>query len=127
MSDTHLIRATYDTTVIGNVIAIRDSGSGKSVTNDAENVVSDLAKAGFNLADYRIIYRDTRGVWDEMVIRAERFAGFSSINEHDLTAALAKVGAAAGSCTGPVDGDGQPCRFRNHYYCEKCKTDWQDD
>ena len=74
MSNTSLIGATYDTTVIGNVIAIRDSGSGKSVTNDAENVVSDLAKAGFNVADYRIIYRDTRGIWDEIVVRDGRFS-----------------------------------------------------
>ena len=39
-----------------------------------------------------MIYRDTRGIWDELLVnRTGRFAGFSSINERDLAAALAKL------------------------------------
>jgi hypothetical protein len=85
------LRAVYSRSVHGNVIAIIDHDDGKSVTNDAENVIRDL-EANFDLSKYRVIYRDTRGIWDEMLVdRTGRFAGFSSINERDLPAALAKL------------------------------------
>jgi hypothetical protein len=84
-------RAIYSHTVHGNVIAIIDYDQGRSVTNDAENVIADLA-ACFDLSRYRVIYRDTRGIWDELLVdRTGRFAGFSTINERDLPSALAKV------------------------------------
>jgi hypothetical protein len=84
-------RAIYSYTVNGNVIAIIDHDQGKSVTNDADNVIADLA-ACFDLLLYRVIYRDTRGIWDQMLVdRTGRFAGFSSINERDLPAALTKI------------------------------------
>jgi hypothetical protein len=39
-----------------------------------------------------VIYKDTRGVWDEILVdRTDHFAGLSSINERDLPAALAKL------------------------------------
>ena len=73
------------------MIAIVDHDGGKSVTNDAENVIADLA-ANFDLSKYPVIYQDTRGIWDEMLIdRTGRFAGFSSINERDLPTALARL------------------------------------
>jgi hypothetical protein len=84
-------RAIYSRTVHGNVIAIIDHDQGKSVTSDAENVIADLA-ASFDLSKYRVIYRDTGGIWDEMLVdRTGQFAGFSSINERDLPAVLAKL------------------------------------
>jgi hypothetical protein len=84
-------RAVYSHTVHGNVIAIIDHDAGKSVTNDADNVIADLA-ANFDLAKYRVIYQDTRGIWDELLVdRTGRFAGFSSINERDLPMALARL------------------------------------
>ena len=84
-------RAIYSRTVHGNVIALIDHDQGKSVTNDAENVIADLA-ASFDLSQYRVIYRDTRGIWDELLVdRTGHFAGFSSINERDLPVALAKL------------------------------------
>jgi hypothetical protein len=86
------LRAVYSRAVYGNVIAIIDHDEGKSVTNDAENVINDLTRQGFDLSQYRVIYRDTRGIWDQMLIdRTGHFAGFSSINERDLPAALAKL------------------------------------
>jgi hypothetical protein len=84
-------RAIYSRTIHGNVIAIIDHDAGKSVTNDAENVIADL-HASFDLSKYRVIYQDTRGIWDEMLVdRTGRFAGFSSINERDLPTALARL------------------------------------
>jgi hypothetical protein len=39
-----------------------------------------------------VIYKDTRGIWDQLLVdRTGRFAGFTSINERDLPAALAKL------------------------------------
>lgn len=51
----------------------------KSVTNDAENVVEEINK---NFPDKRIIYRDTLGVWDEIVIdRRRSYAEFAPYTE----------------------------------------------
>jgi len=85
-------RSAYSRAVHGNVIAIIDHDGARSVTNDAENVVNDLARDGFDLSQYQVIYRDTRGIWDQILVdRIGRFAGYSSINERDLVAALTKV------------------------------------
>ena len=85
------LRAVYSYTTHGNIIAIIDHDQGKSVTNDAENIIADLA-ACFDLSKYRVIYRDTRDVWDQLLVdRTGHFAGFSSLNARDLPAALAKL------------------------------------
>jgi hypothetical protein len=84
-------RSVYSRTVHGNVIAIIDHDAGRSVTNDAENVIADLA-ADFDLSKYHVIYRDTRRIWDQILVdRTGHFVGFSSINERDLPAAIAKL------------------------------------
>jgi predicted alpha/beta hydrolase len=88
-------RAAYSYTVHASVIAIVDHDEGRSVTNDAANVIQNLAAQGFDLAQYRVIYRDTRGIWDELKTENGRFAGYASINETDLEAALAKLDRAA--------------------------------
>jgi hypothetical protein len=86
------LRAVYSLAVHGNVIAITDHDGGRSVTNDAENVIADLARQGFDLSRHPVIYQDTRGIWDQLLVdRTGRFAGFSCLNERDLGAALAKV------------------------------------
>jgi hypothetical protein len=85
-------RSVYSYRVFDRVIAVIDHDKGRSVTNDADNVIKDLAKKGFDLSQYRVIYKDTRGIWDQMLVdRTGHFAGFKSINERDLPAALAKL------------------------------------
>jgi hypothetical protein len=85
-------RAVYSYAVHGNVIAIIDHDSGRSVTNDADNVIADLVSRGFDLWRYHVIYRDTRGIWDQILVdRTGCFAGFSSINERDLPSAIARL------------------------------------
>ena len=85
-------RSVYSHTVHANVIAIVDHDGGRSVTNDVDNVIDDLSQQGFDLLKYRIIYRDTRGIWDQLLVdRTGHFAGFSSINERGLSAALARL------------------------------------
>jgi hypothetical protein len=83
-------RALFRHVVYDGVIAIFGSDEGRSLTNDANLVVKTLA-GKFDLSKYRVIYRDTRGIWDEMLVRDGRFAGFASINERDLEAALVKI------------------------------------
>jgi len=85
-------RSIYSHSVHGNVIAIIDHDQGRSVTNDAENVIADLFRQGFDLSRYQVIYRDTRGIWDQLLVDSTgHFAGFSSINERDLATALGKI------------------------------------
>ena len=86
------MRAVYSRAIHGNVIAIIDHDGPRSVTNDADNVIADLVSQGFDLSHYHVIYKDTRGIWDQILVdRTGHFAGFSSINERDLSAALAKL------------------------------------
>ncbi|MEX3556324.1 MAG: hypothetical protein VB131_07160 [Burkholderia gladioli] len=66
-----------------------------SVTNDIERVLADIKGEGVPLGSYRVIYRDTMGVWDEVVLNDDgMFRAFKSINEQQLDAALAKVQTA---------------------------------
>ena len=48
------VRAVYSCAYC-HVIAIIDHDGGLSIANDAENVVGDLARQGFDLTKYRII------------------------------------------------------------------------
>jgi hypothetical protein len=86
-------RAKFSTSTHGHVIAVVDKDEGRSVTNDADAVIACLA-TNFDLSKYRVIYRDTRGVWDEILVRDGRFADFRSINERELHKALAKINGA---------------------------------
>lgn len=45
-----------------------------SVTNDAENVVSDVLKI---FGELRIVYRDSQGSWDELLHDGVKFTGFA--------------------------------------------------
>lgn len=85
------LRAVYSCTTYGDVIAIIDHCQGKSVTNDAESVIADLA-ARFDLSKYRVIYKDSLGTWDQLLVdRTGHFAGFSSLNARDLPEVLDKL------------------------------------
>jgi hypothetical protein len=83
-------RATFTCRAYEKVIAVTDLCRGRSVTNDAEAVIAQLAE-NFDLSGYRVIYRDTRGIWDELCVRDGRFDGFRSINERELEAALLRI------------------------------------
>lgn len=86
------MRAVYSRTVHGSVIAIVDHNGPRSVANDAGNVIADLIAQGFDLSRYQVIYQDTRGTWDQLLVdRTGHFAGFSCLNARDLPAALAKL------------------------------------
>jgi len=84
-------RASYTWETRGDVICITDHDRGRSVTNDADRVIEDLVECLGSLAGKRVIYRDTMGVWDELVVSGDRFEGFRAVAECDLDAALRKL------------------------------------
>lgn len=60
-----------------------------TVTNDAENVIADLAKEGV-LGDRVVLYQDTEGRWDELLHENGEFTGFRSVGSHTEEAAIEK-------------------------------------
>lgn len=86
--------------VCGNIIAIRDGDAARPVWDGACDVLAVLVRRGFNLDQFRIIYRDSdEGLWHGLrVIREngeQRFAGCYPIGERDLDDAVARVQAGA--------------------------------
>lgn len=77
-SDTEAPRSSYTTQIQAGVIFLVDLDKGMSVTNDAENVIADLARRGL-LVGRRVIYRDTSGRWDELKHDGQRFTGFAPL------------------------------------------------
>lgn len=92
--DLFTVRSDYEVEIEGDVILVTDlDRGGRSVTNDAPWVISDLARAGLRRPGMRVIYRDSRAVWDELVVRDLRFAGFAPVNVRDRAEALAAIAA----------------------------------
>lgn len=91
-------RANYTWSKDGDIIAIVDfNGPGPSVTNDIRNVLRDIAfelagsPTGGSLQDYRIIYRDSSGIWDGVHVLSTGEPRFYSIGEKDYQLAKAKL------------------------------------
>lgn len=91
-------KSDYTAQVDGDVIFIEDLNLGRmSVTNDIENIIDDLASkltkpTTLTLEDqYHIIYRDSEGIIDGVLVSANRFGGFYSINETDYQKAKLKI------------------------------------
>jgi len=83
------------------VVAIEDQNLGAmSVTNDAEAVVEFLWEQRylFESGSTRVVYRDSEGVWDELVWRVHqgraKFVGFKPLRVRTLEQALTMVGRA---------------------------------
>lgn len=75
------------------VLAIVDHDNGRSVTNDAENVLADLGII-FNLEKFRVIYRDSSGLWDELLVGpGTQHAGFAPLRKRELAEALQALDA----------------------------------
>ena len=68
-------RARFSIEVTDNLVVLEDLDQGRTVTNDADPVIADLAQEGL-LRGRRVIYRDTMGRWDELLHDGTRFAGF---------------------------------------------------
>jgi 3-mercaptopyruvate sulfurtransferase SseA len=63
----------------GSFVFIEDLDEGKSVTNDVENVVRDLAEEGIDVDRSIIVYKDTSGTWDGILCRDGKFFAFRAI------------------------------------------------
>lgn len=90
-------RADYSYTAEAGVVCIVDHDTGRSVTNDAHNVIQDLVDAGIDVNSMPVIYRDSQGIWDQLIVNGTRFDTFKSINEKDKAAAIVKAKAAFAS------------------------------
>lgn len=83
-----LAGADYESELVGDVLCLVDlDKGGPSVTNAVESVIADLRYQNFDLSK-PVIYRDTRGIWDEIVVQDGKFAGFRSINVRSRCEAL---------------------------------------
>ena len=70
--------ATFTVSVQDGAIVLEDQNKGRSVTNDAENVIRRLAADGYDLT-MPVIYRDTMGQYDQLVVKAGKFFGFRTL------------------------------------------------
>ncbi|MGF9764301.1 DUF6011 domain-containing protein [Microvirga sp. 0TCS3.31] len=85
-------RSNYSVGVVDGIVCVVDLDLGaRSVTNDADNVIADLVADGTLQPGQRVIYRDSRHVWDELVVRDGRFVGLAAVNEINQDKALVKI------------------------------------
>jgi hypothetical protein len=71
------------------VILIKDYDEGnRSVTNDIEYVLFQVKEIIPDLTKYRIIYRDSAGMYDGIKHENGKFISFYSINETDFQNAV---------------------------------------
>lgn len=84
-------RCHYTVSIRPGFICLTDLNRGRSLTNDAEAVIADLVRQGYDLTNNRVIYRDTSGIWDELVVSKGAFLGYRSINASDIDSAIGAV------------------------------------
>lgn len=56
-------RAEYNYDMEGSILWIEDKGGLKSVTNDIDNILVDIALI-HNISNKKIMYKDSDGIWD---------------------------------------------------------------
>jgi len=60
-----------------DILVLRDSGQGTSITNDAENLVSYLSRTHVLKPNTQLLYYDTSNQLDQIVHSDGRFVGFA--------------------------------------------------
>lgn len=83
-------RVIYSYTIEDSIVCIVDSDQGMSVTNGIEHVISELRAAGVDLT-LPVIYRDSMGVWDEVLIDNGYFRDFRSLGHRDKQKAKQRI------------------------------------
>ena len=64
---------------------------GTAIRKNAPSIVRWLKRKGFNVTTNRILARDPKGIWDELVVANGCCIGFRFIREASLEAAIAKA------------------------------------
>lgn len=68
----------------------------RSITNDADWVVAKVlmlrGKDGPVPEDFRIVYEDSTGMWDELIHDGKRFLRYGLIQASNMSDALAAIG-----------------------------------
>lgn len=75
----------------GLFVGIVDHDNGKSVTNDAAEIIQDLVNSGMNVDARIIVYRDTMGIWDRIVTKNGKCVGIESVNTKTFEEAKKKL------------------------------------
>lgn len=90
-------KSRFDVVSFNNVICITDEGSvgtkaHMSVTNDVHRVLKDVFdRRGYSIKK-RVIYRDSRMIWDEIVHEGGRFLHFAHLGvKEDVWEAIAAI------------------------------------
>ncbi|QKG59151.1 hypothetical protein GKZ68_20950 (plasmid) [Hymenobacter sp. BRD128] len=90
-------RAAYDYDLTADyILVVTDLGAPRSVTNDIQHVLADIAQAEElpSLAGYRAVYQDSQGEWAGITLTAQGdFTGFYGLGRRvtELYEALARV------------------------------------
>lgn len=87
----NISRSVYSVQVRDGFICLVDEDKGRCIRNAAEDVIAELIAAGYDLDNKRVIYRDTMGFWDELVVKNGQFSDFRPIRETDLDRAITKA------------------------------------
>lgn len=75
----------------GRCLIIVDLNRGAmSVTNDAEDVIA-VAHEAFDLTNTPVVYRDSEGMYDQILHRNGVFTGFKALMEITADAAVSRV------------------------------------
>jgi hypothetical protein len=72
------------------VLCLIDHNGPRSLTNDMERVIEDLALSGTNV-DRPIVYRDSEGIWDGVVTEDCRFDRFIGLGSRTPDEAIRKL------------------------------------
>lgn len=86
--------AKFSIKEVGSVIVLFDQGEDgpyQSITNDAGNVVQMLQTKGYDVDFRPIIYRDTNGYFDQILVKEGLFAGFAPIRKRDEDEAVCEA------------------------------------
>ena len=76
--------------VVDNVLCIEDAMGDISITFDAYHIVEKLISKGID-PSINVVYKDTIGVWDQILVKNGRFAGFAYLGASNREAAIKKV------------------------------------
>jgi hypothetical protein len=88
MTKPNLPGCEYTITLEKGFICLVDLDQGATITNIAEAVICQLHQDGFDLVGNRVLYQDTMGNWDELVVNDNQFRGFAPLQATSKTQAI---------------------------------------